>query len=90
LLGDWALMQLFDEFGILEECNPRTLEFTEDEMARWYSCCNVTLGSGPAEGFGYPLAGIAGMRVPVIHGNYGGGMGDCRSSGSCSFHWLSI
>lgn len=73
LLGDWALMQLFDEFGLMEDTILDTLDFTEDEMARWYSCCNVTLGIGSGEGFGYPLAESLACGVPCIHGHYAGG-----------------
>jgi len=74
LLGDWALMQLFDEFGILENAILETLEFTEDEMARWYSCCNVTLGIGSGEGFGYPWRNRRHAGCRSFIGNYGGGM----------------
>jgi glycosyltransferase involved in cell wall biosynthesis len=47
---------------------------TDKELAKCYSACDVTLGIGSGEGFGFPLAESLACGVPVIHGMYGGGM----------------
>jgi glycosyltransferase involved in cell wall biosynthesis len=46
---------------------------SDERMAQAYSACNVTLGIGSGEGFGYPLAESLACGTPVLHGNYGGG-----------------
>ncbi len=47
---------------------------SSDKLAWAYSACDVTLGIGSGEGFGYPLAESLACGVPVIHGNYAGGV----------------
>ena len=45
-----------------------------DEQMTWaYSACDVTLGIGLGEGFGFPIAESMACGVPCIHVNYGGG-----------------
>lgn len=72
-VSSWNLPELFEEFDVLQNCVISTKQFTEDEMAQWYSACNVTLGIGSGEGFGYPIAESLACGVPCIHGNYAGG-----------------
>ncbi len=73
LVADWDIPELFNEFGILENSIIDTDQFSEVQMAEWYSCCDVTLGIGSGEGFGYPIAESLACGVPCIHGNYAGG-----------------
>ena len=68
---EWNLPELFEEFDV--EADITTKQMTEDEMAQWYSNCDVTLGIGSGEGFGYPIAESLACGVPCIHGNYAGG-----------------
>jgi glycosyltransferase involved in cell wall biosynthesis len=41
-------------------------------MAKNYSACDVTLGIGLGEGFGYPIFESLACGTPCIHGNYAG------------------
>jgi hypothetical protein len=47
-----------------------TNRFTDEQMAKLYSACDVTLGIAP-EGFGYPIAESLACGVPVVCGSYG-------------------
>ena len=73
VVSSWNLPELFEEFDVLQNRVISTKQFTEDEMAQWYSSCNVTLGIGSGEGFGYPIAESLACGIPCIHGNYAGG-----------------
>lgn len=47
-------------------------DLTDEQMAWAYSACDVTLGIGRGEGFGYPLAESLACGTPVLHHRYGG------------------
>ena len=68
----WDLPGLAEDFGI-EKCviitKPPTLD---DDLAKMYSACDVTLGIGLGEGFGYPIFESLACGTPCIHGAYGG------------------
>jgi glycosyltransferase involved in cell wall biosynthesis len=47
-------------------------ELSDEELAVNYSACDVTLGIGLGEGFGYPIFESLACGTPCIHGEYGG------------------
>lgn len=68
----WSIDSLLDEFGL----GPNTvLSAKQDDewMAMAYSACDVTLGIGAGEGFGFPLVESQMCGTPVVHGEYAGG-----------------
>jgi glycosyltransferase involved in cell wall biosynthesis len=72
----WSLPTLaadYGFFGVPE--NPvfvTTHDLSDEQMAWGYSACDVTLGIGRNEGFGFPLAESLACGTPVIHGDCGG------------------
>lgn len=73
LIKFWNLPQLAKEFGLAGKVMFSTREMSSSELAWCYSACNVTLGIGSGEGWGYPLVESQACGVPVIHGSYAGG-----------------
>jgi len=68
----WSIPYLLSDFG-LSRGNFISLDNHPDEvMARLYSACDVTLGIGAGEGFGYPIFESLACGTPCVHGNYGG------------------
>ena len=68
----WSIPYLLADLG-LSNGNLVSLGHLSDEvMARLYSACDVTLGIGLGEGFGYPIFESLACGTPCIHGNYGG------------------
>jgi glycosyltransferase involved in cell wall biosynthesis len=68
----WSIPYLLADLG-LGNGNMISLGHLSDEvMARLYSACDVTLGIGSGEGFGYPIFESIACGTPCIHGDYGG------------------
>lgn len=68
----WSLPALLNDFGLLEKALITTETYSDEVMAWSYSACDVTLGIGLGEGFGYPIFESLACGCPCIHGNYGG------------------
>lgn len=67
----WSIPYLLKDFGV--QGAVITLQnFNDDVMAQLYSACDVTLGIGLGEGYGYPLFESVASGCPVVHGKYGG------------------
>ncbi len=66
----WSLGNLTVDYGLQGRVAVTTNRFTDEQMAKLYSACNVTLGIAP-EGFGYPIAESLACGVPVVCGSYG-------------------
>ena len=69
----WSIPALLIDHGLLGNAAISLGYLPDDQMAEAYSACDVTLGIGLGEGWGYPLAESLACGTPVIHGNYGGG-----------------
>jgi glycosyltransferase involved in cell wall biosynthesis len=72
----WSLPSLFEDYGIEHDqgviTGPRII--FPDELMTWcYSACDVTLGIGMSEGYGYPIFESLACGTPCIHGRDHGG-----------------
>ncbi len=68
-----SIPALLIDHGLLDKAVVSLGYLSDERMAQAYSACDVTLGIGSGEGFGYPLAESLACGTPVLHGNYGGG-----------------
>jgi glycosyltransferase involved in cell wall biosynthesis len=69
----WDLRALVTDFGLGDVVVVDIGTYTDEEMAYFYSLCNVTMLPSLGEGFGYPIVESLACGVPVVHGSYGGG-----------------
>jgi glycosyltransferase involved in cell wall biosynthesis len=72
--GHWDLVEMANRFGLANRVIFTNGFLSDEVMATAYSGCDITLGIGSGEGFGYPLAESLACGTPVIHGNYAGGV----------------
>lgn len=70
--GFWNLTELADIHGMRDRIIPSRAEMLDDDLAWCYSACDVTLGIGSGEGWGYPIAESMACGVPCVTGNYAG------------------
>lgn len=70
---EYDFLNLTQSFGLNNRVIPTSHYLSSDKLAWAYSACDVTLGIGAGEGFGYPLAESLACGVSVIHGSYAGG-----------------
>lgn len=69
----WSIPALINDFGFSHDSAVVTMaDMTDEEMSWCYSACDVTLGIGQAEGFGYPIFESLACGTPCVHGDYGG------------------
>lgn len=68
----WDIVALLTDFDLLGRVVVTTTQFSDEQMAWLYSACDVTLGIGGFEGFGYPIFESLACGVHVVHGNGGG------------------
>ena len=70
--GWWDLPRLFDDHSLKGRVAITTFQLSDAQMTWMYSACDVTLGIGLGDGFGYPIFESLACGVPCIHGNYAG------------------
>lgn len=69
----WSIPNLIYDFGLRDSVIV-TIHEPDDEQMSWaYAACDVTLGIGLGEGFGFCAAESLACGTPVIAPNYGGG-----------------
>jgi glycosyltransferase involved in cell wall biosynthesis len=68
----WSIPQLIIDFGLLDRVLISLGHLDDEQMAQAYSACDLTLGIGAGEGFGYPIAESLSCATPCIHGAYAG------------------
>jgi glycosyltransferase involved in cell wall biosynthesis len=68
----WSIPALLNDFGLLDKAVVATVQYPDETMAWAYSACDVTLGIGLGEGFGYPIFESLACGTPCVHGDYGG------------------
>jgi glycosyltransferase involved in cell wall biosynthesis len=68
----WSIPALLIDYDLIRKTKITLAQFEDDDMAKLYSACDVTLGIGLGEGFGYPIAESLACGVPCVHGAYGG------------------
>jgi glycosyltransferase involved in cell wall biosynthesis len=69
----WSISALLHDYGMANRAIITTGRLSDEQMTWAYSACDVMLGIGLGEGFGFPLAESLACGVPCIHVNYGGG-----------------
>lgn len=70
--GSWSIPTLLVDFRLLDKVAVSMGYLSDEVMAEAYSACDVTLGIGSGEGFGYPIFESMFCGTPCVHGNYGG------------------
>lgn len=75
LVKAWSVQQLAEDFDLQRRVTVTGWngDLTDRQMALLYQRCDLTLGVGLGEGFGYPLVESLASGVPVVHGDSGGG-----------------
>lgn len=68
----WSIPALLMDYGLLQRAIVNTGVVPDEAMSYIYSACDVTLGIGSGEGFGYPIFESLACGTPCITGNYGG------------------
>ena len=69
---NWSIPSLLVDYGMLEKTVISLGVIPDDRMASAYSACDMSLGIGLGEGFGYPIFESIFCGTPCIHGNYAG------------------
>jgi len=68
----WSIPALLMDFGLIDRTLISVGHLSDQQMAKAYSACDLTLGIGAGEGFGFPIFESLFCGTPCIHGNYGG------------------
>lgn len=68
----WDLGALVVDYGLQGRVVITTSNFSDEQMSGMYAACDVTLGIGLGEGFGFPIFESLGSGTACVHGRYGG------------------
>lgn len=68
----WSLPILGYDYNLLDRVIVNVNEVSDETMAMIYSACDVTLGIGLGEGFGFPIFESLACGTPCVTGSYGG------------------
>lgn len=68
----WSLPALVMDYGLINHSIINCGPVTDEVLSHIYTACDVTLGIGLGEGFGYPIFESLACGTPVISGDYGG------------------
>lgn len=68
----WSLPNLISDFGLQDRVCITNARFTDEQMAGFYSACDVTLSIGLGEGFGFSTYESLACGTPVVTGDYCG------------------
>lgn len=68
----WSIPALLIDFGLMRKAIVNCGQVTDETMSYVYSACDVTLGIGAGEGFGYPIFESLACETPCVTGRYGG------------------
>lgn len=69
---DWSIPALVYDFGLQSQTMVNTTVLSDETMVAIYSACDVTLGIGAGEGFGFSTFESLACGTPHITGTYGG------------------
>ena len=68
----WSLPNLIADYGLAGRVVITNANFTDEQMAQFYSACDVFLSIGLGEGFGFGQYEALACGVPVVAGDYCG------------------
>lgn len=68
----WSIPALLHDFGLLPNAIVNCGIITDEMMAHIYTACDVTLGVGLGEGYGYSTFESLACGTPHVTGSYGG------------------
>ncbi len=68
----WSIPALLADYDLVERTVISLGYLPDEEMAQAYSACDVTLGIGSGEGFGFPIFESLFCGTPCVHGDYAG------------------
>lgn len=86
LVREWDVEGIARDYGLTDLVEITTPPMDDEELARRYRACSVTLHPGLGEGFGYPIFESLACGTPAIHGDYAGGASVMSTCGLA--HWL--
>lgn len=68
----WSLPNLIADYDLGGRVTITDANFKDEQLAKFYSSCDLTLSIGLGEGFGYPTYEALACGTPVVAGDYCG------------------